>query len=161
MRSLILALITVAAGSIALADDPVRQRLDRTVDFLEARVKSDPDDFTAINRFCDALLRRSRWTGHLDDWRRAAKLSARSLTAVPEDLNPSGLSVSGQAAMAGHQFAEARDFAKRLAIIAPGRPLSAQILGDASLELGDLDGAAKAFDQLVKSRIQVSARNRA
>jgi tetratricopeptide (TPR) repeat protein len=148
VRSFILALATFAAGAAAFADDPVKQRLDRAVDFLEARIKSDPEDFIALNRLCDALLRRSRWTGQLDDWRRASKLAERSLSAVPEDLNPAGLAVSAQVAMGGHRFAEARDFAQRLAAVTPGKTLPVQILGDASLEMGNLDEAAKAFEQL-------------
>jgi tetratricopeptide (TPR) repeat protein len=148
VRSLSLALILFSAA--AFADDAVTQRLDRSVDFLEARIKSDPEDFIAANRLCDALLRRSRWTGQLDDWRRAARLAERSLKAVPEDLNPGGLAAAAQTAMAGHQFADACSLAKRLAAVMPGKPLPAQLLGDGLMEMGDLDGAAKAFEQLAE-----------
>jgi tetratricopeptide (TPR) repeat protein len=147
VRSHVFALVAFSAAA-AFANDALTQRLDRSVDFLETRIKSDPDDFIAANRLCDALLRRSRWTGRLDDWRRAATVAERSLKAVPEDLNPGGLASAAQTAMAGHRFAESRDLAKRLAKVTPAKPFPTQLLGDALLELGDLDEAANAFKQL-------------
>jgi hypothetical protein len=76
-------LILLALSGIALANDGVTQRLNRSAEFLEARLKSDPEDFIAANRLCDTLLRRSRWTGRLDDWRRAGEVAELSLKSAP------------------------------------------------------------------------------
>jgi tetratricopeptide (TPR) repeat protein len=146
VRRITIALILSTA--LVLADDPVTKRLNRSVDFLEARLKSDPDDFIAANRLCDALLQRSRWTGRLNDWRRAGEVANASLKAVPADLNPAGLAAKAQFALAGHQFIEARDFARQLAGYMPGKPLPLQLLGDASLEIGQLEDAARAYVDL-------------
>ena len=148
MRFLLFAL--TALPITALANDVVSERLDRAVDFLEARFKSDPQDFIAANRLFDALLRRSRWTGRLDDLRRASEVAEASSKAAPADFNPGGLAAKAQCALAGHRFDEARNVARQLESLMPGKPLPWQILGDASLEIGDLDEAAKAFDQLAE-----------
>jgi tetratricopeptide (TPR) repeat protein len=133
-----------------LADDSVTERLNRAVGFLEPRFKGDPQDFIAANRLCDALLRRSRWTGNLDDLRRASEAAEASLKAASADFNPGGLAAKAQCALAGHRFEEARDLARQLASLMPSKSLPVQLLGDASLEIGDLDEAAKAFDQLAE-----------
>ena len=143
-------LILLALSGIALANDGVTQRLNRSAEFLEARLKSDPEDFIAANRLCDTLLRRSRWTGRLDDWRRAAEVVELSLKSAPADLNPAGLAGKAQVALAGHRFIETRDLARQLATLLPGKTLPLQLLGDASLEIGDLDDAAKAYDDLTE-----------
>jgi tetratricopeptide (TPR) repeat protein len=143
-------LTLLALSGIALANDGVTQRLNRSAEFLEARLKSDPEDFIAANRLCDTLLRRSRWTGRLDDWRRAAEVAEVSLKSAPADLNPAGLAGKAQVALAGHRFIETRDLARQLTTLMPGKTLPLQLLGDASLEIGDLDDAAKAYDDLTE-----------
>lgn len=148
VRFLVFAILTLS--TTGLADDAVTSRLNQTVDFLEARIKSDPEDFIAANRLCDALLRRSRWTGRLNDVRRAAEVAELSSKAVGANLNPGGLAGKAHVALANHRFVEARDIARELASRMAGKPLPVQILGDASMELGDLDEAAKAFDQLTE-----------
>ncbi|HET6406957.1 MAG TPA: tetratricopeptide repeat protein, partial [Chthoniobacteraceae bacterium] len=141
MRALIFMLI--ASSVTSFASDATKQRLDRSIEFLEARLKSDPEDFTTANRLCDALLRRSRWTGRLEDWRRASEVASQSADSV--DVNPGGAVVQAQIALAGHRFTEARELVLKLETLMPGKPLPFQLLGDALLELGDLDGAEKAY----------------
>lgn len=148
VRSLVFAILTLSTA--ALADDAITSRLNQTVNSLEARIKNDPQDFIAANRLGDALLRRSRWTGRLDDLRRAAEVAELSVKAVGVDLNPGGLAAKAQVALANHRFSEARDIARELASRMTGKPLPVQILGDASMELGELDEAAKAFDELTE-----------
>jgi tetratricopeptide (TPR) repeat protein len=65
-------------------------------------------------------------------------------------LNPAGLAGKAQVALAGHRFIETRDLARQLATLLPGKTLPLQLLGDASLEIGDLDDAAKAYDDLTE-----------
>jgi tetratricopeptide (TPR) repeat protein len=148
VRLYVLALLALPIS--LLANDDVTERLNRAVGFLEPRFKSDAQDFIAANRLCDALLRRSRWTGNLDDLRRASEVAEASLKTASADFNPGGLAAKAQCALAGHRFGEARDLARQLARLMPGKSLPIQLLGDASMEIGDLDEAAKAFEQLVE-----------
>ncbi len=119
--------------------------LNRAVDFLERRVQGDLDDFPSLNQLVDRLMRRYRWRGRLEDLRRAEEVSALSLKASISALNGGGLAGRARVLFALHRFAETADLARQAEALEPGKASSQQVLGDALLELGDLDGAEKAF----------------
>lgn len=142
---LICGFATVLAAAKA---DPVKETLDRGVEFFDERLKSDPLDFIAANQLVDRLSRRFRWMGRLEDLRRADAAAELSLKAVPKKMNTGGIAAKAQVALAFHQFATAKDLAAQLAQLQPGKILPQQILGDALLELGDLDGASRAWEPI-------------
>jgi tetratricopeptide (TPR) repeat protein len=116
--------------------------------FFEARLTRDPDDVTAQNQLAGEYLRRFRDTGDDNDLSRTAKCADRSLAVIPAEGNVGGLTARALAAIALHRFAAARDDAKRLVDLSPGKSQAAGILGDALLELGDYDAAAAAYATL-------------
>ena len=119
--------------------------------FLENRVKKDPDDFVAQNQLASRYLDLLRVTGD-DEYRAKARRAAEASVAsgVPE-LNNAGLAALARVQLASHQFAAARDTAKRLRALAPRKSSSFGILGDALLELGDYDEAAGAYEKLARA----------
>ncbi len=129
--------------------DELKEGLDRGVSFLETRLAGDPDDFFAANQLANRLLRRTRWTGRLDDLRRADEITTLSLKAAPPSMNAGGLAGRARVLSALHRFGEAADLARQLKALTPGKPLPPQLLGDALIELGDLDGAQRAFDEML------------
>lgn len=145
MLRLPLLLLILLAAEVQGGDDPVALGLDRAVQFFDAKLKSDPDDFVAMDQLVDRLMRRSRWTGRLEDLRRADEVSQLSLQKMSGDTNPPGLIGRARVLFALHRFGEASDLARQLETFQPGKPAPQQLLGDALLELGDLDGAEKAF----------------
>lgn len=118
---------------------------DAALHFLEQRTAADPDDSSAQNRLAALCLRRLRATGDLDWLRRADQAARRSLASVPADRNRSGLMVNALVHQESHRFAEARDLARQLCEQQPDEPTGHQFLGDALLELGDLEGADHAY----------------
>jgi tetratricopeptide (TPR) repeat protein len=124
--------------------------LDPAITFLEKRVAKDPDDFVAQNQLASRYLELLRVTGD-DQYRVKARKAAEASVAVnvPE-LNNGGIAALARVQLASHQFAEARDNAKKLRVLAPGKTYSFGILGDALLELGEYDEAATAFSNLAK-----------
>jgi tetratricopeptide (TPR) repeat protein len=72
------------------------------------------------------------------------------LNALPAEQNKGGLASLIQVQFASHEFALARDNAKRLITIDVNKGYPFQFLGDALLELGDYDEAEKAFQQFEK-----------
>jgi tetratricopeptide (TPR) repeat protein len=142
-------LIWGGLADVARASDPVAAGLHRGIDFLERRLRADAGDFVAANQLADRLVRRQRWTGQLADLRRAEEVAARSLAAMPAEQNPGGLQWRAQVQFATHRFAEARETALRLETLLAGKPAPQQLLGDALLELGDLEGAGRAFAEMV------------
>lgn len=135
----------------ALALVPRAQCADAALSFLENRVRSDPDDFVAQNQLAGRYLDLLRSTGD-DAYLTKARYAAEASVAcgVPE-LNNAGLAALARVQIASHQFATARDTARELRRLGPGKSFSFGILGDALLELGDYDEAADAFDQLAKA----------
>lgn len=116
--------------------------------FLEDRVKKDPDDFIALNKLAGYYQLKLRETGNLQ-WLALIKRTANaSLKAMPAEQNYGGLSLLAQSEFAEHNFAAARDHAQKLIELDGGKAYPYQMLGDALLELGDYEGAEKAFHNM-------------
>jgi len=130
---------------------PRAQCAAAALSFLESRVERDPDDFLAQNQLAARYLDLLRSTGddaYLAKARCAAEASVAS--GVPE-LNNAGLAALAHSQIASHEFSAARDTARELRKLVPGKAFSFGILGDALLELGDYGEAAFSFDQLAKA----------
>lgn len=113
--------------------------------FLEARVKNDPDDFIAANKLQGYYLLRLRETGNVTWLDLATRTAQASLKAMPAEQNVGGLAGLAQAEFAAHEFAAARDHAKQLIELDGNKGYPYQMLTDALLELGDYEGAEKAW----------------
>ncbi len=121
---------------------------EQAIRFLEARVRSDPDDVVAHNRLAGLYLQRLRETGD-HAWLDHALRSARaSLAAVPAGQNADGLAALAHGEYASHNFAGARENAIELARLTPEKSLPYQILGDALVELGEYERAADAYREM-------------
>jgi tetratricopeptide (TPR) repeat protein len=132
--------------AVMLPSDAVE--VERSIRFLEARLKKDSEDFVASNKLGGLYLQRLRETGDPTYLTLALKAARESLAALPAEQNTGGLATLAQAEYAGHQFAAARDHAKRLAELEPGKGYPFQILGDALLELGDYNAAKAAYEKM-------------
>jgi tetratricopeptide (TPR) repeat protein len=125
-----------------------REMSEGAIRFLEERVKKDPDDFIAHNKLGGYYLQRLRETGNLDYLRLAQRTAQASLKAIPAEQNAAGLSLLAETEFAAHDFTAARTHAEQLIKIEPGKGFPYRQLGDALLELGDDDGAARAFREM-------------
>ena len=148
MLSTLLSLLLLGTGTGAPAAGV--PGLDPAIPFLEKRVVSDPDDFVAQNQLASRYLELLRVTGD-DQWRVKARKAAEASVAVgvPE-FNNGGIAALTRVQLASHQFAEARDNAQKLRMLAPAKSYPFGLLGDALLELGEYDEAAAAFNDLAK-----------
>jgi tetratricopeptide (TPR) repeat protein len=134
------------APAVAITSDSAA--VASAIRFLENRVKLDPEDHIAYNKLGGYYLQRLRETGSLTYLELASKAANASLSVLPPEHNTDGLTVLAQAEYAEHDFAAARDHARRLVELDPGKSYPFHTLGDALLELGDYHGAAAAFDQM-------------
>ncbi len=133
----------VTAGSAA--DEAATESAIR---FYSERIKRDPEDTRSQNALAELYLQRVRESGNEDYLPMAIQAARASLAAVVPERNFGGLTALAHAEFANHGFAEARDHATQLTQLDPTKSESYAILGDALLELGDYEGAAKAFDQM-------------
>ncbi len=123
---------------------------EQAIRFLEERVKSDPEDFSANGKLAGLYLQRLRETGDLVYLDLAFRAARASLDSVPEERNAGGLAALALAEFAAHDFAFARDHALRLAELEPRKSYPQAMLGDALLELGEYDQAAAAYQKIAQ-----------
>ena len=151
---------TVAADVPAPAPSPVSplpgkddgieietREAEHTRRFLEDRVHRDPEDAPALDRLASTDLQLLRLTGDYAGLVRARVAAKASMDALPPSVNADGLAVMARVEFESHRFAEARDLARQMTGVAPGRADGFLILGDALLELGDIGGAQSAWHE--------------
>ena len=145
-----------AAESVTAYEAPVKEAVtapitrepaNETIRFLEDRIKRDPDDFIAHNKLVSEYLQRLRETGDVTYLDLANRSAVASLNVLPAEQNKGGLTALIQVQFASHEFAKARDNAKRLIQIDVNKGYPFQFLGDALLELGQYEEAEAAFQQ--------------
>jgi len=123
--------------------------MERTVRFLEERVKNDPEDYSASNRLAGLYLQKLRETGDASYLDLAFRAARASLDSVPEVRNAGGLAALAAAEFAAHEFADTRDHATRLAELEPRKSYPQTMLGDALVELGEYERAEIAYKKAV------------
>ena len=120
------------------------------VQFLEDRVHGDADDFLAWNQLAERYHRELRRTGDDRFIERELQAAEHSLKAMPAAQNPEGLAALAQARLTAHRFAEAREAARQLREILPGKTRPLELLADAVTELGEYEEARKVCEELAK-----------
>jgi tetratricopeptide (TPR) repeat protein len=140
----------VAAATTSAAAARKDDNAGVVIAFLEARIRRDPDDITALNRLASLYLRQLRETGDFSHLEQAAVVARQSLAAVPGEVNAGGLAAQARVDFESHRFAAARDGAKRLTATAPDKAEGFMILGDALLELGEPDAALAAWQEMAR-----------
>ncbi len=137
--------VSVPAAAPLAAD---ASAIDNTIRFLENRIKSDPEDFTAHNKLAGLYLQRLRETGDVAFLDLAFRAARASLESVPDVTNSGGLAALVGAEFAAHNFIAARDHALRLAELEPRKSYPQVMLGDALLELGEYKKAEAAYKKI-------------
>ncbi len=123
---------------------------ENMIRFLENKVKSDPEDFSANSKLAGLYLQELRETGDVAYLDLAFRVARASLDSVPDERNSGGLAALIQAEFAAHEFTAARDHALRLIELEPRKSYPQGMLGDALLELGEYDQAAAAYQKMAQ-----------
>lgn len=119
---------------------------DREIRFWEARLPRDPDDFVAPTRLGAAYLQKARESGDFAYYLKAEEALRTALKRAPE--HPPAMAFLSEAFAAQHRFHEAITLAETVVRHQPGDPHGYGILGDASLQMGDIRRAQLAYDRL-------------
>src|SRR5437899_2056895 len=133
------------------------------VRFLEDRVKGDPDDLVALNKLAGYYLQLQRETADVRYLELALRSARSSLRVLQADQNLGGLLALAQAEYQTHDFSSARNHAKELTEYQPRKSYGYQVLGDALLELGDYDEAARTYskmEELDRGGVTTASRDR-
>lgn len=115
---------------------------------LEDKVKQNPEDFVAYTKLAGYYLERQGETGSPDYIQLAKRAARSSLSVLPAEMNFGGLAALAHVEFTSHNFAEARDHAKKLIEMDRTKATGFQILGDSLIELGDYDEATLAINRM-------------
>ncbi len=118
------------------------------INYLEDKIKRDPEDYIAYNKLAGYYLGFLRETGNLNYLELASRAAHKSLDVLPAEQNGGGLAALAQVEFASHDFADTRDHAQLLARLDDRKSYPFGMLGDAYVELGEYDRAAEAFRQM-------------
>ena len=149
---------TVFGASALPVTNTAASTADQVVRFLEDRLQRDPDDFIAAGKLGHAYLQQARENGTLDSYPKAERMFRLVLKWTP-DSYPAGVAL-GSVLVSQHRFREAAALSGKLTSEYPKEPPAHGVLGDALLEIGDLDGAAAAYAKLGALAPGVSALTR-
>jgi tetratricopeptide (TPR) repeat protein len=150
----------VIAGTSATTFDAAAElaRVRADVDFWANRLTANRLDIVAAGKLAEANVALARMTGDVDGYVRAESAVDVALSAQPGYLPAQAQRAAVLVAL--HRFGEARDAAGAVLAGSPGDPTALGALGDASLELGDLAGAAAAYTSLTDAADGSAARIR-
>jgi len=130
-----------------------RADLDRTIQEMESRLASKPEDASATVRLADALLRQARVLTHSAPAVKAERVLRSFLARTPGGpYQYQAQRLLATALASQHRFDEAIKEAERCLQVRPDDAVLYGIIGDSKLELGDREAAFAAFDRMVALR---------
>jgi tetratricopeptide (TPR) repeat protein len=113
---------------------------------LQATLRGNPNDLTALDSLGLAYQQRARETGDPTYYTKSDEALHRALALAPRDLiATSGL---GSLALSRHRFREALVLGRRAHAISPTTARNYGVIGDALVELGRYHAAFKTFDTM-------------
>jgi tetratricopeptide (TPR) repeat protein len=122
--------------------------IDHEIGLWSASLELNEGNFIAAGTLGALYLQRARLTGDLADYGRALDAADRSIEADP--IYWSGHALRASVLFALHDFPGALDEARATYAAAPDQLEALAVIGDASLELGDLEAADVAYQQLAE-----------
>jgi len=125
-----------------------KARAAETLNPIGARVKANPGDFVAWNKFADGELRLLSATGDLAHLAHAAAAVEQSLKTANPEFNHGGLAMRTRVELAFHRFKEAQCDAEQLRTLMPDSTYSLGLLGDALLNLGEYAAVERIWNKM-------------
>lgn len=145
------AALLAAAAALGGADGAAArgEATDQKLKFLQARVAADPDDPLAWDRLAGAYVQKARESGDITYYGLAHDAARRSLDLLSQGPSAArATTVLALVYLARHEFTEALAHARRAVDLDPGDATPNAVAGDALLELGEYDEAARAYARL-------------
>jgi tetratricopeptide (TPR) repeat protein len=122
---------------------------DQTLRFYQAKLAATPDDPVLYNRLAATYIRKARETGDLTYYGLAEQAAQRALKLAERGpVAASATTLLATVSIARHEFGEALRGARAAIELNPTDPIPNAVAGDALVELGDYDEAARAYARL-------------
>lgn len=130
------------------ATERILQRYAGAIRAWTASLEANSANSLAATNLGIVYAGRARLTGDVADYQRALEAADRAVALDPTDL--AAIELRASVLFALHEFTTARDEAQRVLDQEPGALQALAVVGDASLELGDLDAARAAYEALAE-----------
>jgi tetratricopeptide (TPR) repeat protein len=138
-----------AEAPAAGRDERLLARFDGAIDAWNLNVTSNAGDYISATNLGTTYVGRARLTGDLADYERAMTAANRALRINGTYLPARGLRATVLFAL--HDFRGALDEAEATRVQDPANLQAMATIGDASLELGDVDAARIAYAELERT----------
>jgi tetratricopeptide (TPR) repeat protein len=122
------------------------ETIDHSIAAWTANIAANDQDFISAGNLATLYEARARLSGDVSDYVRATTAADRSLAIEPRQVDVQALHARLQ--LATHDFGKALAEARAIDRDLPNQPAVLAIIADASLELGDVDGASRLYDQI-------------
>lgn len=139
--------VPIPGGPPAVVTQSLDQ-IDRAVKVWSANIARDNKDFISATYLADLYYSRARLTGNLDDYSRAKQAVDLAIAAYPGGVGAQIL--RAQLLFATHDFAAALSSAQAIFAANTDQVAALATVGDAHLELGQYDAAARSFNELAR-----------
>jgi len=147
-----------AAAPTSAAGMPSPVDTASTVTKLQATLRANPTNISALDSLGLAYQQRARETGDPTYYTKSGEALHRVLTLVPRDLiATSGL---GSLALSRHRFRLALVLGRRARAISPTTARNYGVIGDALVELGRYPAAFRTFDEMASMQPGLSSYSR-
>jgi tetratricopeptide (TPR) repeat protein len=137
--------ISPPEAPVAAAPKDLAQ-IDHSIAAWTANLTRNERDFLSARNLGLLYEARARLSGDVTDYARAEEAANRSLAIEPRQLDVQAL--HARILLATHDFARALAEAQMIDRAAPDQPAVLAIIGDARLELGDVDGAGATYARI-------------
>lgn len=150
-----LAFVVGLASPCAARAGAEATRADQAIESAHRAIQRRPSDPTALYRLGDAYIQKARETGDTAYFARAEEALRRSLTLAPR--HSGALRHLAYVLYSVHEFAGAAALATKAIEIDPGDGHAYGVLGDATLEIGDYEQAAAAYERMLERESDLHA----
>jgi len=155
--SLFLVILVFSTQAQHLSRKPQLTTGDRIAATQKA-LAADPRNATLLEDLAGAYLQKMRETADFSYVDRAEKLVRQAIALKPSDLESQIL--LNEIELNRHHFAKVAESTGKLVRTAPDEARLWAMMGDALMETGNYDGAASAYEHMVKLRVGLTTDNR-
>lgn len=119
---------------------------DARIKLFKQKIEQDPSAYVNYNNLAQYYMQKARETGDHSYYSKAQQTLDNSLAINPD--NYTGIVLRSKLAISGHRFQKALAYAEKAVELKPERSFSQAVLGDALLELGEIEKAMKAYRKM-------------
>jgi tetratricopeptide (TPR) repeat protein len=131
---------------------------DKTIQSLQERLRSHPDDWQSYSQLGLAYLQKARETGDPTYYLRTEEALNKALSFQADDY--ASISAKGALALARHDFSAALEWGEKATRINPDRTYAYGVIADAQVELGLYEEAIETLQTMVDLRPDMSSYSR-